>query len=100
MDQLASALQTSLSPNPAERRAAERTLDTLKASPGFSQVALELAQSSNAGYDKSIRQAAAVAFKNFIRQGWKKVCRRRSLLSVKYTLTMFLSSLMALLLSL
>jgi exportin-2 (importin alpha re-exporter) len=71
-----SALSRSLSPNPAERRAAERDLDVLKASPGFSQLALQLAQSSETS--GPIRQAAALLFKNYVRAGWAivRVCPR------------------------
>ncbi|KAK9897295.1 putative importin-alpha export receptor [Cystobasidium minutum MCA 4210] len=68
------ALQQTLSPNPAERRQAERALDDFKRQPGFSQLALQLAQSDT--YDdgtpapQPIRQAAALLFKNYIRYGW------------------------------
>lgn len=72
------ALQQTLSPNPAERRQAERALDDFKRQPGFSQLALQLAQSDT--YDdgtpapQPIRQAAALLFKNYIRYGWALVC--------------------------
>lgn len=72
------ALQQSLSPNPAERRQAERALDDFKRQPGFSQLALQLAQSDK--YEdgtpapQPIRQAAALLFKNYIRYGWALVC--------------------------
>ena len=71
MDSLASSLQQSLSPDPATRRSAERQLDELKAQPGFSQVVLQLAQANDA--NAAIRQAAALLFKNFIRNGWERV---------------------------
>jgi exportin-2 (importin alpha re-exporter) len=68
------ALQQSLSPNPAERRQAERTLDEFKRQPGFCHLALQLAQ--NDKYEDGtptsppIRQASALLFKNYIRFGW------------------------------
>lgn len=68
-----SALQQSLSPNPADRRAAERELDVLKAAPGFSQLALQLAQDGSTS--GPIRQAAALLFKNYVRAGWAIVRR-------------------------
>ena len=77
MDTLAKALQDSLSPDPGARRAAERELDILKQSPGFSQLTLQLAQSeqleSGLEIGSAIRQAAALLFKNFVRAGWDKV---------------------------
>ena len=76
MQNLAQALQQSLSPNPAERRQAERDLDALK-QPGFAQLVLELAQSGDAPL--AVRQAAALLFKNYIRAGWPVV---RALLSL------------------
>jgi exportin-2 (importin alpha re-exporter) len=72
MDALASSLQQSLSPDPATRRTAERQLDTLKSQPGFSQIVLQLAQANDA--NPAIRQAAALLFKNFVRNGWERVC--------------------------
>lgn len=78
MKSLGLALQQSLSPNPAERRQAERTLDDFKRQPGFSQLALQLAQA--AAYEDGtpapapIKQAAALLFKNYIRYGWAMVC--------------------------
>ena len=75
MESLATLLQQSLSPQPAERRAAERELDGLKSSPGFSQLSLQLAQSQH--IDLPIRQASALLFKNYIRAGWAIVRRFR-----------------------
>jgi exportin-2 (importin alpha re-exporter) len=71
MQNLAQALQQSLSPNPAERRQAERDLDARKQQPGFPQFVLELAQSGDAPLP--VRQAAALLFKNYIRAGWPVV---------------------------
>lgn len=71
------ALQQSLSPNPAERRQAERALDDFKRQPGFCQLALQLTQAE--AYEDGtpaptpIRQAAALLFKNYIRYGWPAV---------------------------
>lgn len=79
LQSLASALQQSLSPNPAERRTAERDLDTLKTSPGFSHLALQLAQAetleNGSSVSPAIRQASALLFKNYIRAGWALVSR-------------------------
>lgn len=71
------ALHQSLSPNPAERRQAERNLDSFKSQPGFCQLALQLTQSDK--YEDGelvippIRQASALLFKNYIRYGWALV---------------------------
>lgn len=75
---LALALQQSLSPNPQERRQAERALDDFKRQQGFSQLALQLPQADK--YEDGspaplpVKQAAALLFKNYIRYGWAMVC--------------------------
>ena len=75
---LALALQQSLSPNPQERRQAERALDDFKRQPGFSQLALQLAQTDKyedgSPAPSPVKQAAALLFKNYIRYGWAMVC--------------------------
>lgn len=71
MQQLAGLLQATFSPDATTRKSAEAQLSALQRQPGFG--ALPLGLSTSEGLDKSIRQAAALLYKNYIKQHWNSV---------------------------
>jgi exportin-2 (importin alpha re-exporter) len=66
--QLATILAATLNPDAATRRGAERELLAAQAHPSFGPLVLQLAQDTTA--QKSIRQSAALSFKNWIKANW------------------------------
>ncbi|KAI5479889.1 importin-alpha export receptor [Pseudohyphozyma bogoriensis] len=66
--QLAQLLINTLSPDATTRRAAERDLVSLQATPEFAQLILQLAQDPS--QPKPVRQSAALSFKNWIKANW------------------------------
>eukprot|EP00741_Cyanophora_paradoxa_P021915 tig00021428_g21154.t1 len=67
---LAGHLSQTMSPTPAERRAGEEALRKFEQQPGFSQLVLTLIQTE--AVPAPIRQAGAVAFKNYVKYRWKR----------------------------
>ncbi|BGP55866.1 hypothetical protein JCM8202_002291 [Rhodotorula sphaerocarpa] len=65
---LANVLLSTLSPDAAVRRQAERDLTQAQAHPSFGPLVLQLAQ--DAGQQKPVRQSAALNFKNWIKANW------------------------------
>ncbi|GJN90916.1 hypothetical protein Rhopal_003930-T1 [Rhodotorula paludigena] len=65
---LASVLVSTLSPDAAVRRQAERDLAAAQAHPSFGPLVLQLAQ--DAAQNKAVRQSAALSFKNWIKANW------------------------------
>lgn len=65
---LANVLVSTLSPDAATRRQAERELLQAQAHPSFGQLILQLAQDGT--QQKAVRQAAALNFKNWIKANW------------------------------
>ncbi|CAL4926972.1 unnamed protein product [Urochloa decumbens] len=70
LDALAGWFAQSLSPDAAARRAAEQSISSAAASPGFALALLGLAASPR--HDLQARLAAAVHFKNLLRRRWPK----------------------------
>ena len=66
--QLSSCLQQSLSPDPAVRTQAEQFLKDGSVQPGFSMLLMRLLASE--GSDATVRQGAAVTFKNLVKNNW------------------------------
>lgn len=71
--ELAQLLQASFSPDASARRAAERGIDGLQDASGFGSNALSLAQ--DGAQPRTIRQAAALVFKNWVKLSWDAVRR-------------------------
>nr|ASF90178.1 hypothetical protein SPAR07607 [Bartheletia paradoxa] len=67
---LSTTLLASLSPDPPTRRAAEATLLSNQAQPGFIQVALALVTAQGCNPDMAARLAASVLIKNACKGGW------------------------------
>ncbi|ORX69547.1 Cse1-domain-containing protein [Linderina pennispora] len=65
---LAASLQQSLSGHAHERKQAEQYLDSMEKTPRFVVPLLQLV--SDAGIDASVRVAAALYFKNFVKRRW------------------------------
>ncbi|KAJ2785708.1 importin-alpha export receptor [Coemansia javaensis] len=65
---LAQSLQQSLSANAQERKQAEKYLGSIEQTPGFVVPLLQLV--SNEAGDATVRFAAALYFKNFVRRRW------------------------------
>lgn len=61
-------LLSTLSPDAAVRRQAERDLAQAQAHPSFGPLVLQLAQDAN--QQKPVRQSAALSFKNWIKGNW------------------------------
>ncbi|KAJ1293908.1 hypothetical protein BS78_01G105400 [Paspalum vaginatum] len=70
LDALAGWFAQSLSPDAAARRAAEQSISSAAASPGFALALLGLAASPR--HDLQARLAASVHFKNLLRRRWPK----------------------------
>ncbi|KAL5228605.1 hypothetical protein ABZP36_016870 [Zizania latifolia] len=70
LDTLAGCFAQSLSPDAAARRAAEHSLASSEASPGFALTLLGLASSPR--HDLPARLGASVHFKNLLRRIWPK----------------------------
>ncbi|WVZ60262.1 hypothetical protein U9M48_010309 [Paspalum notatum var. saurae] len=70
LDALAGWFAQSLSPDAAVRRAAEQSISSAAASPGFALALLGLAASPR--HDLQARLAASVHFKNLLRRRWPK----------------------------
>ncbi|SCV72042.1 BQ2448_4736 [Microbotryum intermedium] len=68
VEQLAQMLTSTLDPNAATRRQAERNLLQIQAHPSFGVWVLQLAQDGT--QNKAIRQSAALNFKNWIKANW------------------------------
>ena len=66
--QLSSCLQQSLSPDPSVRTQAEQFLKDGSVQPGFSMLLMRLLASE--GSDATVRQGAAVTFKNLVKNNW------------------------------
>ena len=75
MQQFAALLQASFSPEQSARRAAEKAIDALQDGASFGTDALSLTQ--DAHQPRTIRQAAALVFKNWVKTSWDVVRRRR-----------------------
>ncbi|XVF65538.1 hypothetical protein PTKIN_Ptkin09bG0257100 [Pterospermum kingtungense] len=65
---LAVVLQAALSPNPAERTAAEQSLNQFQYTPQHLVRLLQIIVDNNC--DMAVRQVAAIHFKNFIAKNW------------------------------
>ncbi|KAK8684849.1 hypothetical protein V6N13_040864 [Hibiscus sabdariffa] len=61
-------LQAALNPNPAERKAAEQSLNQFQYTPQHLVRVLGIIVDSN--YDMAVRQVASIHFKNFIAKNW------------------------------
>ncbi|KAF8733712.1 hypothetical protein HU200_014558 [Digitaria exilis] len=70
LDALAGWFAQSLSPDAAARRAAEQSISSAAASPGFALALLGLSASPR--HDLQARLAASVHFKNLLRRRWPK----------------------------
>ena len=68
MDQLASILTNTLSPDATVRRGAERELVAAQQHDHFGPLVLQLTQDQN--QSKPIRQSAALSFKNWIKANY------------------------------
>ncbi len=68
MDQLATILTNTLSPDATVRRAAERELESAQTHDQFGPLVLQLTQDSN--QSRPIRQSAALSFKNWIKANY------------------------------
>jgi hypothetical protein len=68
MDEVGVILQATLSPNPDERKAAEQRLDQIQYAPHHLPTLLQIIVHANS--DISLRQVAAIHFKNFIAKNW------------------------------
>ncbi|GAU12054.1 hypothetical protein TSUD_00190 [Trifolium subterraneum] len=68
MEEVGVILQGTLSPNPDERKAAEQRLDQIQYAPHHLPTLLQIIVHSNS--DISLRQVAAIHFKNFIAKNW------------------------------
>ncbi|XP_035788242.1 exportin-2-like [Anopheles albimanus] len=67
-DRLANYLQQTLNPDPEVRRPAERFIESIEVTKNYPIVCLHLVGRSQT--DMTIRVAAAIAFKNFIKRNW------------------------------
>ena len=65
---LGAVLLSTLSPDAAVRRQAERDLTQAQSHPSFGPLVLQLAQ--DASQQKPVRQSAALSFKNWIKANW------------------------------
>ncbi|XP_022761680.1 importin beta-like SAD2 isoform X2 [Durio zibethinus] len=65
---LAVVLQAALSPNPAERKAAEQSLNQFQYTPQHLVRLLQIIVDNNC--DMAVRQVASIHFKNFIAKNW------------------------------
>ncbi|KAE8658411.1 Importin beta-like SAD2-like protein [Hibiscus syriacus] len=61
-------LQAALNPNPAERKAAEQSLNQFQYTPQHLVRLLQIFVDNN--YDMAVRQVASIHFKNFIAKNW------------------------------
>ncbi|GMI96070.1 enhanced miRNA activity 1, SUPER SENSITIVE TO ABA AND DROUGHT2, UNARMED 9 [Hibiscus trionum] len=61
-------LQAALNPNPAERKAAEQSLNQFQYTPQHLVRLLRIIVDNN--YDMAVRQVASIHFKNFIAKNW------------------------------
>ncbi|XP_051118176.1 importin beta-like SAD2 [Andrographis paniculata] len=68
VESLALILQGALSPNTAEREAAERSLNQIEHAPGHLVRLLQIIVQKN--LDMAVRQVASISFKNFIAKNW------------------------------
>ncbi|KAL9993753.1 putative importin-beta domain, armadillo-like helical, exportin-2, central domain-containing protein [Helianthus debilis subsp. tardiflorus] len=68
LQSLAIVLQAALSPNPAERKAAEDTLTKFQYTPQHLVRLLQIIVDGNC--DLAVRQVASIHFKNFIAENW------------------------------
>ncbi|CAD5230408.1 unnamed protein product [Bursaphelenchus xylophilus] len=68
VENLPAILQASISPSSQIIKQAEQQLEELSKTPGFAEVLLQVINETSVGND--IKIAAAVAFKNFIRNNW------------------------------
>lgn len=66
---LSQLLSGSLSHDPTIRREAERALEQMQRQPGFGLLPLQL--TGSAGVDRSVKQAAALLYKNYVKANWK-----------------------------
>lgn len=65
---LSQCLSQSLNPHPTSRKLAEEQLESAKIHPGFGNLLIAISQDVNA--DPTVRQASALAFKNWIKNSW------------------------------
>jgi len=71
MDEVGVILEGTLSPNPNDRKAAEQRLDEIQYAPNHLPTLLQIiVQSDDDDSDISLRQVAAIHFKNFIAKNW------------------------------
>ena len=70
---LSQLLSGSLSHDPTVRREAERALEQMQRQPGFGLLPLQL--TGSAGIDRSVKQAAALLYKNYVKANWKSASR-------------------------
>ncbi|KAJ0837839.1 putative importin-beta domain, armadillo-like helical, exportin-2, central domain-containing protein [Helianthus annuus] len=68
LQSLAIVLQAALTPNPAERKAAEDTLTKFQYTPQHLVRLLQIIVDGN--WDLAVRQVASIHFKNFIAENW------------------------------
>ncbi|KEH44552.1 putative importin-beta domain-containing protein [Medicago truncatula] len=68
MDEVGVILEGTLSPNPNERKAAEQRLDEIQYAPNHLPTILQIIVQLDS--DISLRQVAAIHFKNFIAKNW------------------------------
>ncbi|XP_071494645.1 exportin-2-like [Diadema antillarum] len=68
---LANCLQRTLSPQVAERKQAEKYLESVEGTPNYAILLLTLIEVESA--DEIIRQSAAITFKNFVKRNWRIV---------------------------
>ena len=68
--QLCEALTKTLEPDTAIRKAGEDMLAQAERAPGFSMCMLKLMEVNSAADQRPVRQAAAIYFKNFVKNNW------------------------------
>ena len=69
---LRDCLSQTMSPDTATRRAAESALSASEKQPGFAQCVMRLMEVNSAPDQRPVRQAAAILFKNFIKNNYQR----------------------------
>lgn len=64
-------LETTLNPDPSQRRKAEKNLESVEGNSGFAHLLLTLINHPH--FPLHIRQAAAITLKNFVKRNWRIV---------------------------